>query len=85
MKLKFGKYKDKTIAWVKKNDTNYYEWGCINIPDIFVTKPKVKKIKEVVLSEEIVDVNCNFNYDFKWHESYPEDMTDRMYKWFRKR
>lgn len=86
MKLTFGKYNGKTISWVKKNDPDYYQWGCDKMPDIFNKKiDKPKKEKEVILSEEIVERNLNFNYDFKWHDSYPEDMTDRIYKWFTKR
>ena len=83
MKLTFGKYKDKTITWVKNNDPNYYEWGCVNIPDIFNKPKKPKKEKEVILSDEPILLNMEFNKGFKWHDSYPKDMTERMYKWFK--
>jgi len=84
MKLTFGKHKGKTVAWIKKNDENYYNWGLENIPNIFNKPKKEKKEKEIELSEEPIKKIHDFNYNFIWHDSYPKDMHERMLKHWNK-
>lgn len=79
--INFGKYKGMTVNWIKNNDKSYYEWGCKNIPDVF--KPKSKnKIAEINNNDTILNYQHKPD-DIKWDASYPKDMSDRLWKWFK--
>lgn len=80
MKINFGKYKGKTINWIKNNDSSYYDWGCKNIPDVFLHS--VKKNIKINESDTILNY-INPCDSFKWHNSYPNDMKEKLWKWFK--
>jgi hypothetical protein len=80
MKLKFGKYKGKTIDWIKENDINYYEWASKNIPNFGTVKEK--KIKTVVLNTLPPVLEMNIGFDFKFDSSWPDDTGERLITWF---
>ncbi len=80
MKLKFGKYKGKTISWIKENDINYYDWASKNIPNFDTVKEK--KVKKVVLNTLPPVLEMNIDYDFKFDSSWPEDTSEKLIEWF---
>jgi hypothetical protein len=80
MKLTFGKYKGKTLSSIKKNDPSYYEW--MTKQDGFKHLFKPKKVKKVILNDSIPLSNKNWNDDFVWHESYPNNMNELIKEWY---
>jgi hypothetical protein len=83
MKLPFGKYKGKTINWIKENDTSYYNWLESNVKDLELKYgPKSKKKKEVLLKNEPVVNNTHWNNEFVWNEEWSKDIDEKLFIWF---
>ena len=81
MRLPFGKYTGKQINYIKVKDPDYYDWLVNNIKDF--EERFNKKRKNIILKNSPVVNNENWNNDFKWHESYSEDINENILKWYK--
>ena len=62
--LRSGKYANKTIGWLKRNNPQYLEWVTLNQPKMLKEIKKIIKSEIEPLDEEPINaIKPNMNFD----------------------